>query len=235
VIAVDLHVHTCHSPDSDTPVSAIAPACERARIDCVAITDHNCIAGALELQRSGAVRVIVGEEIRTTAGELIGLFLSRLVPPGLGPLETIARVKEQGGLVCMPHPFSRWPVARPGSLGNGSGGAFVPDGRLGRMNRLLTREVLSAIDLIEVMNSRTPFTGNLVAARHLAELCAIPGTAGSDAHTAREIGRARTEMADFSDATSFLAAMRAARATGETSSFLVHFCSTWVKLRRRLC
>lgn len=235
MIAVDLHVHTYHSPDSDTPVSAIAQACATTGIDCVAITDHNCIEGALELQRAGAVRVIVGEEIRTTAGELLGLFLSELVPPGLEPLETIARVRAQGGLVCMPHPFSRWPVARPFSLGYRNGSTFVPDGRLQRMNGLLTQNVLQAVDMIEVMNARTPFSSNLTAARHLAELYSVPGTAGSDAHTAREIGRARTEMAEFSDAGSFLEAMREARATGVQSSFLVHFSSTWVKLRRKAC
>jgi len=235
VIAVDLHVHSCHSPDSNTPLSAIVQACAKTGIDCVAITDHNCIQGALELQRSGAVRVIVGEEIRTTAGELLGLFLSELVPPGLEPLETIARVKAQGGLVCMPHPFSRWPVARPFLLGHRDDGTFVPDGRLRRMNALLTQDVLQAVDMIEVMNARTPFSSNLAAARRLAELCSLPGTAGSDAHTAGEIGRARTEMADFSDAATFLAAMRGSSATGARSSFLVHFSSTWVKLRRKTC
>jgi predicted metal-dependent phosphoesterase TrpH len=235
VIAVDLHVHTCHSPDSDTPLSGIVQACSKAGIDCVAITDHNCIDGALELQRSGGVRVIVGEEIRTTAGELLGLFLSECVPPGLDPIDAVARVKAQGGLVCMPHPFSRWPVARPSSLGCRNGETFVPDDRLRSINSLLTQDVLETVDMIEVMNSRTPFSSNLAAARRLAELCGVPGTAGSDAHTAREVGRARIEMPDFSDAASFLAAMRDARALGVKSSFFVHFSSTWVKLRRKTC
>lgn len=235
MIAVDLHVHTCHSPDSNTPLSAIVRGCERAGIDCVAVTDHDCIVGALELQSSGAMRVIVGEEIRTAAGELLGLFLSERVPPGLSPLETIARVKSQGGLVCMPHPFSRWPVARDSVLGDGHGSDFAPAASLLRMNGLLTREVLGAVDMIEVMNSRTPFTGNLDAAHRLAELCGLPGTAGSDAHTAREIGQARTEMADFSDAKSFMAAMRDARTSGVKSSVFVHFASMSVKLRKKPC
>jgi len=235
VIAVDLHVHTYRSPDSNTPLNAIVQACANSGIDCVAITDHNCIAAALELQRSGGVRVIVGEEIRTTAGELLGLFLSERVPPGLDPLETIARIKAQGGLVCMPRPFSRWPVIRPSSLGHLDDGSFVPDSRLRRMNGLLTQDVLQAIDMIEVMNARTPFSSNLAAARRLAELCSLPGTAGSDAHTAGEIGRARNEMADFSDAATFLAAIRDSGATGVRSSFRVHFSSTWVKLRRKTC
>jgi predicted metal-dependent phosphoesterase TrpH len=135
----------------------------------------------------------------------------------------------------MPHPFSRWPVARDSVLGDGHGSDFAPAASLLRMNGLLTREVLGAVDMIEVMNSRTPFSGNLDAAHRLAELCGLPGTAGSDAHTAREIGHARTEMADFSDAKSFLAAMRGARTSGVKSSVFVHFASMSVKLRRKPC
>jgi len=235
VIAVDLHMHTCHSPDSGTSLEAIVRGCQRAGIDCAAVTDHNCIQGALELHSCGTIRVIVGEEIRTMEGELLGLFLSEVVPSGLTPLDTIARVKSQGGLVCLPHPFSRWPVFRSDKLGTKNGPGFTPSGSLRRWNRLLTPEVLSAIDMIEIVNSRTPFSGNLAASRRLALLCGLPGTAGSDAHTEREIGRARMEMPDFSDAQSFLAAVRSARVTGVRSSTLVHFASTYVKLRRKVC
>ena len=234
MIAVDLHMHTCHSPDSGTSLESIVRGCKRAGVDCAAITDHNCIRGALELKSSGALRVIVGEEIRTTEGELLGLFLSEEVPPGLTPRDTIARVKAQGGLVCLPHPFSRWPV-KAGELGSGNGPGFMPSGRLRRLNGLLTHEVLTAIDMIEVLNSRTPFVGNLDASRRLAAQCGLPGTGGSDAHTEREIGRARTEMPDFCDAQTFLAAIRSARVTGVRSSALVHFASTYVKLRRKVC
>ena len=235
MIRVDLHTHTCYSCDCNTPLELVASSCERAGIDCIAITDHNTIAGALELQAAGRVRVIVGEEIGTASGELIGLFLSEPVPAGLSPLDTIERVRKQGGLVCMPHPFSRWPFPSWQTVGTRDGGAFVPSGALRRRNALLTHEVLSLIDMMEVMNARTPFADNWAASQRLAAMCGLIPTAGSDAHTAREIGRASIEMPDFSDAETFLAAMPHARLSGVRSSVFVHFASTYARMRSKSC
>ena len=232
---VDLHVHTCCSPDCNTSLELVASSCERAGIDCIAVTDHNTIAGALELQAAGRVRVIVGEEIGTASGELLGLFLREPVPAGLSPLETIRRVKEQGGLVCIPHPFSRWPFPSRQPMGAGNGDGFLPSEALRKRNALLTREVLTQVDMVEVMNARTPFADNWVACQLLASMCGLIPTAGSDAHTAREIGRATIEMPDFSDAESFLAAMRHAQLSGVRSSMFVHFASMYAKLRRKSC
>ena len=235
MIKVDLHLHTCHSRDCNTPLKLVATACERAGVDCIAVTDHNTIAGALELQAAGRVRVIVGEEIGTASGELLGLFLREPVPAGLSPLETIRRVKEQGGLVCIPHPFSRWPFPSRQPMGAGNGDGFLPSEALRKRNALLTREVLTQVDMVEVMNARTPFADNWVACQLLASMCGLIPTAGSDAHTAREIGRATIEMPDFSDAESFLAAMRHAQLSGVRSSMFVHFASMYAKLRRKSC
>lgn len=235
MIKVDLHTHTCHSRDCNTPLKLVASSCRRAGIDCIAVTDHNTIAGALELQAAGKVRVIVGEEIGTASGELIGLFLSEPVPAGLSPLDTIDRVRKQGGLVCIPHPFSRWPFPAWQSVGTGNGTGFVPSKTVRRRNALLTHEVLAQVDMVEVMNARTPFADNWVACQRLASMCGLIPTAGSDAHTAREIGRARVEMPDFSDAESFLAAMRDAQLSGVRSSIFVHFASTYAKLSRKTC
>lgn len=235
MIKVDLHTHTCYSRDCNTPLELVASSCQRAGVDCIAITDHNTIAGALKLQATGNVRVIVGEEIGTASGELIGLFLSELIPAGLSPLDTIERVKKQGGLVCIPHPFSRWPFPSRKAVGTGDGESFVPSQAVRRRNALLTPEVLSQVDMVEVMNSRTPFADNWVACQLLASMSGLTPTAGSDAHTAREIGRASVQMPDFSDAESFLAAMRHAQLTGVRSSIFVHFASMYAKLRRKTC
>ena len=235
MIRVDLHTHTCYSCDCTTPLELVASSCERAGIDCIAVTDHNTIAGALELQAAGRVRVIVGEEISTTSGELIGLFLSEPVPARLSPLDTIERVRKQGGLVCIPHPFSRWPFPSWKAVGAGNGAGFLPSEAARKRNPLLIHEVLAQVDMIEVMNARTPFANNWVACRLLASMSGLIPTAGSDAHTAGEIGCARIEMPDFSDAESFLAVLPHAHLSGVRSSVFVHFASTYAKLRSKSC
>ena len=231
MISVDLHVHTSASVDCGTPVEDVANACIDAGIDCVAITDHNEIAGAFALRDLGKVRVIVGEEIRTTDGELQGLFLSEHIPGGLSPDETIDRIKAQGGLVCMPHPFVRSVYPSWRSLGDVSDGVFVPSPHLTRVNRLLTQDVLSRLDLMETVNSRTPLKWNWAACNKLANLCGLPQTAGSDSHTPGEIGNAHMEMEDFTDAASFLDSVKRARLVGKAASPFVHYSSTMARFR----
>ena len=233
MISVDLHVHTSASVDCGTPPEDVAQACLDAGIDCVAITDHNEIDGALALRDLSKVRVIVGEEVRTTHGELQGLFLSEHIPGGLSPHETIDRIKAQGGLVCMPHPFIRTPYASWANLGRVNDGVFSPSPRLAQVNRLLTEDVLSRLDLMETMNSRTPLKWNWAVCRRLAKLCGLPQTAGSDAHTVREVGRARMQMDDFTDAASFLESVKRATVSGKASSIFVHYSSTIARYRSR--
>ncbi len=235
MISADLHLHTCYSYDSATPLAEVARACRRARIDCVAVTDHNTIEGALRLRDSGAVHVVVGEEISTTAGELLGLFLTEPIPRGLSALETIERVHAQGGLVCIPHPLGRKPFSPSADMGSTHDGVYHPSPLVTRANRLLTEEVLSSIDMLEVINSRTMFARTWAATRTLAELCHLPLTAGSDAHTAAEIGHARVQMPDFTGATSFLIAIRQAQPSGVRSSMFVHLASMYAKIGSRSC
>jgi predicted metal-dependent phosphoesterase TrpH len=232
VISVDLHLHTCHSYDCATPLQDVVRSCQRTGLDCVAVTDHNTIDGALRLREFGELKVIVGEEISTSDGELLGLFLSEPVPRGLSPVDTIGLVKAQGGLVCIPHPLGRKPFSPRGDMGRMEAGRYVPAPRVTRANRLLTEEVLGRVDLIEVINSRTPFSQTWAATRRLADLCGLPATAGSDAHSSREIGHARLEMPDFTDAQSFLVSVRDARLSGVRSTVFVHFASTYARLRR---
>jgi hypothetical protein len=235
VISVDLHVHTCYSYDSATRIADVVGGCNRAGIDCVAITDHNTITGALKLRDSGKIRVIVGEEISTTAGELLGLFLTEPITPGLPALATIELVHAQGGLVCIPHPLGRKPFSSRSEMGSIQNGRYVPSARVTRANRLLTDETIRGVDMIEVVNSRTQFSTTWAATRRLAELCRLPVTAGSDAHTAAELGHAGVRMPDFTDAQSFLIALHEGQPFGVRSSVTVHFASMYAKLRRRAC
>jgi len=233
VISVDLHVHTCASVDCSTPIEDVAQACIEAGIDCVAITDHNEIRGALALRDLGRVQVIVGEEIRTTKGELQGLFLSELIPGGLSPEETIDRIKSQGGLVCMPHPFVRTPYPSWAYLGRRDGSSLVTSPVLTGVNGLLTGDVLSRLDVIETINSRTPFKWNWKACRKLASLCELPQSAGSDAHTVKEVGRARITMEPFDTAEGFMRSLATATISGRASSLFVHYRSTIASRRAR--
>jgi predicted metal-dependent phosphoesterase TrpH len=235
VISADLHLHTCHSYDSATSLKDVVRGCRRAGIDCVAVTDHNTIAGALRLRDSDEIRVIVGEEISTVEGELLGLFLTQPIPRGLSAVASIDLVHAQGGLVCIPHPLGRKPFSPEVDMGDTRDGRYVPSERVTSANRLLTEEVIGRVDMLEVINARTPFANTWASARRLAELCRLPLTAGSDAHTAGEIGRARVQMPDFTDARTFLNALRDARPSGARSSVLVHFASMYAKLGRRGC
>jgi len=210
----DLHVHTCYSRDCCTPLDQIVARCLETGIDCIAIADHNTIAGALKLKEFAPLKVIVAEEILTPAGELMGLFLTEEVPKGLSPEETIARIRSQGGLVGIPHPFGR-------SLRQNS-------------NKLISEEILSQVDIVEVFNSRTPLPHSSTSAWRLALEYGLATSAGSDAHTAGEIGQAYIEMPEFNNSSDFLDCLSQGRIFGRRSSPLVHFASTWAKIRKRI-
>jgi len=210
----DLHVHTCYSVDCCTSLKQVVDQCLATGIGCLAVSDHNTIAGALRLRDMAPFAVIVAEEIRTSKGELMGLFLSNAIPAGLSPEETIAEIREQGGLVCVPHPFGRW---------------LLQDSR-----DLLSTRILCQVDIVEVLNSRTPFPGSSGKARSLALKYGKVVSAGSDAHTSGEIGRAYVEMPEFNGSSDFLSCLSQGRIMGQMSSPLVHFASTWARVRRRL-
>jgi hypothetical protein len=181
-------------------------------INCVAISDHNTIAGALKLKEMAPFEVIIAEEVMTPVGELMGLFLTEEIPQGLPAEEAIARIKNQGGLVSIPHPFGRPPLQNS--------------------NKLLSKEILSRVDIIEVFNSRTPFPNSSARAWRLALECGLATSAGSDAHTVREIGRAYVEMPEFENSGEFLDCLSRGRIFGRRSSPLIHFATTWVKVSK---
>src|SRR5690606_31520374 len=115
LMRVDLHLHTFRSPDSLTGYDAIIRAVQQRGLDAIAVTDHNTIRGACELAERAPFPVIIGEEIRTDVGEVIGYFLSEEIPRGLSLDETIARIRAQGGVIAVPHPLDR--VRRSSAIG----------------------------------------------------------------------------------------------------------------------
>jgi hypothetical protein len=185
----DFHVHTNHSKDCAVGVEEVLERASEVGLDVVAITDHNEIAGgleALELADGFGLRVIVGEEVKTAEGEVIGLFLTERVPPGLTFAETIAEIKRQGGIVYVPHPFDRWHTV-PGSS--------------------LLKANLTDLDVIEVFNSRIAYPGFNERAVRFAERHRVPAAAGSDAHVLPGLGTALTGMAGFTGPQDFVEAL----------------------------
>jgi predicted metal-dependent phosphoesterase TrpH len=177
-LLVDLHNHTVHSYDARNRPDDYRRAYAAGRFDVLAITDHNTIAGALELRGAAPFPVIVGEEIDTADGELIGLFLTDPVPAGMAAVETAERIRAQGGLVYLQHPFYR-----------------VVRGRL----RPGAREALRGRGLIDIVESRNggPFAaGANVRALAWARACGLPHAAASDAHVPAAIGSCLTSIPD---------------------------------------
>jgi predicted metal-dependent phosphoesterase TrpH len=159
------------------------------------ITDHNAIAGAQQMLDELPCRVIVGEELRTHAGEIIGLFLTERVPQGIAPVEAAERIRDQGALVYIPHPF---------------------DPMRNNLREDVLYELAGAglIDGVEVLNGKTSLSSLNARAVEFAKEFDLPGGAGSDAHVGEAIGSVYLEMPDFTDPASFLAAMRDGRAIG---------------------
>ena len=190
-IRVDMHSHTMWSGDSTTTPEELREAIEAAAIDVLCITDHNAIAGAQRLVGELPCRVVVGEELRTHAGEIIGLFLTERVPFGVPPIEAARAIRDQGGIVYIPHPFD--PMRR--NLATATLDAIVGDG---------------LVDALEVRNAKTSLEHlNERAAGYATEHALVAG-AGSDAHVPDAIGAAYVEMPDFvdGDAASFLDSLR---------------------------
>lgn len=212
-LSCDLHTHTLYSRDCLVSLEQFLVACRRRGLDRVAVTDHNTIAGALRLKEMDPERIIVGQEIRTTTGELIAYFLTEPVPPDLPPQEAIAAVRAQGGVVGISHPLDR---ARREAMGR--------DG---------IEALLEEVDFLEGFNARCLFPADNVAAQALARAHTLPVTAGSDAHSLWELGRAVTRMPPFDSPASFLDALRSAHIAGRTSPAWVHALSTLAKLLRR--
>jgi hypothetical protein len=202
-IEVDLHMHTDHSHDCATPVEVLLATAREQGLGAIAVTDHNEISGALEAREQAAaagVKVIVAEEIKTNGqGEVIGLFLEEKIPRGLTMAETIAEIREQGGLVYVPHPFDRM--------------HSVPD-----YEHLLPN--LAEIDAIEVFNPRVAISAfNDEAARFAAKYRIVAG-AGSDSHVAQGLGSVRIRMRDFEGPAEFLQSLRDAAILTRPSSLL---------------
>ncbi|MCL5958999.1 MAG: PHP domain-containing protein [Chloroflexi bacterium] len=216
MLKTDLHVHTTFSRDGAMKPEAIVRTCLKKGISGLAVTDHNSLEGSLAVRAIAPFRVIPSEEIRTASGEIIGLFLLEEIPPRLSAEETASRIRGQGGLVCIPHPFDRFRNSR------------LEQEALERLVEL------GLVDIIEAYNARTTFRTDNLRAVAFAKAHALALSAGSDAHGSMEVGRFFVEMAEFDSRDEFLANLRTGTPRGNLSPFYVHFVSIWAKSKRRL-
>lgn len=191
MLKADLHIHTKYSVNKDCkmPLEKIIARCRKMGINCIAITDHGTAEGALEMQKLAPFKVIVGEEILTPNGEIMGLFLKESIPSNISVEEAVSRIKAQGGLVSLPHPFD-------------------PLRGLKNMDKDRLAWLLKQIDLIEVFNARAPFIRPMAKAAATAREYNLPGAAGSDSHYLFEIGHTYIEIPEFESRDEFLRALR---------------------------
>jgi predicted metal-dependent phosphoesterase TrpH/glycosyltransferase involved in cell wall biosynthesis len=192
-IVCDLHLHTSWSHDCAVEVGDLLDYAEAIGLGAIAITDHNVFGGALEaveLARGGDLVVIPGQEVKTDGqGEVIGLFLSQEVSPGMSFTDTVAAIKEQGGLVYLPHPFDRMHA--------------IPD------SATLQRH-LAELDVFEVYNARLLFEAYNDEALRFARKYNLAMGAGSDAHVLQGVGTGGLRMRAFRDPEEFLVSLHSA-------------------------
>ncbi len=211
----DFHMHTWFSKDCMTPPEKLVERCRKVGLDCIAMTEHNTIKGALEAKHIAPFRVIVAEEIKTTHGEITGMFLKDEVPKGLSPEETVKRIKAQGGLVSIPHPFDRF--------------------RRSPLEYDALLRIVQDVDIIEVFNARTTLLRDSHRAAAFAREHGKVAGAGSDSHSAHELGSVFVHLPEFdiNDPQSFKAALNHARIEGRRANPLVHLISKFAKYKKR--
>lgn len=223
----DFHIHTRSSPDSILSEDRFIRAAIERGLTHVAVTNHNNVEGAIavrtrvaELGLSDELTVILGEEVSSADGEIVGVFLERTIPRGLSADETADEIHAQGGLVSIPHPFDPF--------------------RASHIREEPLRRLAEAgkVDAIEIFNSRVTFQRHNLQAAELAAEYRIPGIACSDSHSAIEVAMSFNALPAFSSAAELRAALSENEWHGSRSTLFIHLTTRYAVLskllRRRL-
>lgn len=194
-VRVDMHSHTMWSGDSTTTPDELEAGVAACGVDVLCITDHHAVEGAQRMAGRLGCRVVVGEEVRTHAGEIIGLFLSERISFGSSPALTAQLIRDQGGIVYVPHPFD--------PMRTNLAEAALHD---------ITAHGL--VDAIEIHNAKTSLRSLNQRAADFAAEHGLAAGAGSDAHVPDAFGAAYVEMPDFDGPADFLVKLREGRVVG---------------------
>jgi hypothetical protein len=211
-LIVEFHCHTIFSKDSLTRPDALVRAALRKRLDRVVVTDHNTIAGARAAHALDPELIIIGEEIRTKRGELLAAYVTEEIPRGLPLQEAIKRLRDQGAFISVPHPLDAI--------------------RGWRLEDLL--EIIPQVDAIEVFNARCLSPAFNRRAEEFARQHGLAGMAGSDAHTAFELGNAVVLLPKFDGPDELRAVIGQGVIRGRMALPWAFFASRYASLRKRL-
>jgi predicted metal-dependent phosphoesterase TrpH len=210
---VEFHCHTIHSKDCLVSLEDLHASAIKKGLDRVVVTDHNSIEGALKAVELDPQRFIAGEEIMTRQGELLGMFMSELIPPGMPAMKTIELLRAQGAFISVSHPFDTFR----------EGGWELSD----------LAEITPYIDAIEVFNSRCMWPRFNTHAADYAMQHNLLSTVGSDSHSTSELGTATLILPEFNDTASLKVALRTAQFSTHYSGPWVHFYSRYAAWRKR--
>ena len=213
MIKIDLHTHSVGSPDGGITAEEYGRLLDDKVLDMIAVTDHDSIEQALVIQNKLGPRIIIGEEITSLEGEIIGLFLKQKVEPGLSALQTVQAIKSQGGLVYIPHPFE---TVRKG------------------ITQSVIESISDEIDIVEVYNGRAVFQNKGPQALTWARLHNKIGAASSDAHGLKGVGTTYSSVESVPNKESFLEVLKTARLTTKRPPLLSLFYPKYNRFRDKI-
>ena len=213
MIKIDLHTHSVGSPDGGITLEEYSRLLDDKVLDMIAVTDHDSIEQALVIQSKLGPRIIIGEEITSLEGEIIGLFLNQKIEPGLSAIKTVQAIKSQGGLVYIPHPFE---TVRKG------------------ITQSAIDSISDEIDIVEVYNGRAVFQNKGPQALTWARLHNKIGAASSDAHGLKGIGTTYSSVETVPTKESFLKVLKTARLTTKRPPLLSLFYPKYNRFRAKI-
>ena len=209
---VDFHCHTEYSKDSIATLQSIIYWMGKKNVDQIAITDHNTTRGAVIAHQLAPEKFIIGEEIKTKDGEILAFFVQEEVPAGLSAEKTISMLLDQGAFISISHPFDYY--------------------RNGHWKLSALKANLAHLDAIEVFNARCMSVKANEQALAFALENNLPCLAGSDAHSASEIGNAALVIPEFFDAKSLRKAIHQSHTRGKLTHPFVHLTSLYARWKK---